>query len=259
MARHFEASRNQYCEIQSELGLVGPPFWVAVWFRPLAHQRQAVWFLGSSRAQAFYHALAMDGEGRVAVRSISQWDGLGEAWSSASLALGAWHHLVGVWESAHKRHLHVAGQSFTNLQLVRVGYVDRMSVGRLGRAIPSDYLTGEVAELVVARGVPTAQQIAALRGGWPAPCVVARTAWVGYWALAGTDEEYYGRWRLEPQNDPLWRNHPPVLYRMGARSSARSNAVGETRTFRVVAGKSCLSGGVGVVASPGSIVGMAIG
>lgn len=73
-----------------------------------------------------------------------------DARSSTTYSVDTWHHACGIFVSATDRRVFLDGGSKgTNATNISPANLDRVSIGRLGRATPTNYMSGHIAEAAI--------------------------------------------------------------------------------------------------------------
>ncbi len=229
MARSFDSALSQYCQVDSNLAVTGPPFWISAWVFPVAHADQAVCFLGDKDAAEEHHMLFIVQGGRVQARTISTGSGYAFAETVTTVTLSAWQHVMGVWAAHDDRRVYLGGTPWANDTFRSATGLDRTSVGRAGDSTPEGYFAGRIAELAVGTGTPSDSQVAALAGGFDPRLVFPRSSLRAFWPFLGGDEDLLGEHSLTAYNSPSWAEHPPLIHACRPRAvvlGASSFAVG---------------------------------
>ena len=218
MARVFDRRGFQYLESSSTGGILGPPFWVALWFRVDEWWgEQALFFLGSRQTLHSYYAVVAKGDGSIAAVSVGPGDGPGKARLAGPLEGGRWYPAVSCWPNTQRRSIHLPLGEAVHEGRVAVPYVDRVAVGRFSTALPSGYLTGAVARVCVGVGTPTTGQIEAILRGVD-PRLVFRPGMLRiFLALSGSDHDVLGRANFIAGGMPGWDKAPLLVSPCGGK------------------------------------------
>ncbi len=240
MARHFDPQQQQYCQIESNLGLTDPPFWVAAWIFPESLADQTIWFLGDNSADGEFRSLSVRQSGTVWIRDWTLLHGAAWAETAQVVQLLGWHHVMGIWAATNDRRVYLNGAEASNTDQVPVGPLNRACVGRMGDLTPSEYFSGRIAEVVVGTGVPSAAQVAALAGGLDPRLVIPSNWLVAWWRFLADDADLLGRYPLAALNSPGWADHVPLVQWHGPHLGLRPAAPpgGTLPPYRVATGQS---------------------
>ncbi len=217
MARVFDRRGFQYLESPSPAGILGPPFWVALWFRVDEWWgEQALFFLGSRQTLYSYYAVVAKADGSVVAVSVGPTDGRGEARLAGPLEAGRWYPAVACWPGTQRRSIHLPVGQAMHEGRVAVPYVDCLAVGRLSTVLPSGYLSGAVSRMCVGVGTPSAGQIEALLRGVD-PRLVFRPGMLRvFLPFSGHDHDLLGRARFLAAGMPGWDEDPLLVAPYGA-------------------------------------------
>ena len=209
MARVFDRRGSQYLESPSTAGILGPPFWVALWFRVDEWWgEQALFFVGSRQTLQSYYAVVAKEDGTIAAVSVGPTDGRGEARLADPLEGGRWYPAVACWPSTQRRSIHLPAGQALHEGRVAVPYVDRLAVGRFSTALPSGYLSGAVARVCIGVGSPTAEQIEAILRGVDPRLVFRLGVLRVFLPLCGGDYDVLGRASFVAGGMPGWDKDP---------------------------------------------------
>lgn len=188
MARLFDDASSQYLEIDS--AVVGDePLTLACWFNSdnVTARQTAIYVGDKASADKHYWCLVLQGSfAAKPVSAITRGAG-GESAATTSTGYSAntWHHACAVFAANNDRAAFIDGGSkATNTGNQNVGTVDRTSLGRLGDATPSGYLSGLLAEAAIWNAALTDDEVALLAKG-VSPLLVRPEALVAYWPLIG--------------------------------------------------------------------------
>jgi hypothetical protein len=212
MARLYDDAQSQYCEVQSALGISGPPFWIAAWVYPDAAANHTVCFLGDKDVAEEHHMLSIIDNGRLWACSISTGDGYAYAETVATVTLNAWNHVMGIWVAEDDRRAYLNGARWVNYTYRSVAGLDRTSAARLGDSTPAGYFSGRIAELAIGTGTPSDAQVASLAKGFDPRLVLPRSSLKALWRLLASDRDLVGENHLTAYNMPSWAEHPALIY-----------------------------------------------
>lgn len=214
MARLFDDAQVQYCEIDDNLGITGPPFWVSAWAYKDddATTLPVLWIGDKDTAEDWYVvAYAFDETSSAYVQSAGE--GAVRAKSGTSGSNNKWHHVFGAFTAANHRMAYLDGGGRGDDSWIRTpSGLNRTCVGRWADSTPANYASGRVAQAAIGTGIPTDAQIAALANGFDPRLVLPRSSIKAIWPLLADDRDTFGNYDLTPYNSPSWADHPPLIH-----------------------------------------------
>jgi chitodextrinase len=127
----------------SNPGVTAYPFSISAWIKTSSTGNQCAVFFGDGTAGDKYFSIGTNsGKAFATARNTTAYAATG----SATISNGAWHHLVGVFESATSRKLYVDGAlaaTSTNSVAI-VANINRFSAGLLDRSTIADKFNGAI-------------------------------------------------------------------------------------------------------------------
>jgi chitodextrinase len=127
----------------SNPGVTAYPFSISAWIKTSSTGNQCAVFFGDGTAGDKYFSIGTNsGKAFATARNTTAYAATG----SATISNGAWHHLVGVFESATSRKLYVDGAlaaTSTNSVAI-VANINRFSAGLLDRSTIADKFNGTI-------------------------------------------------------------------------------------------------------------------
>jgi len=212
MARAFDPAREQYCSVESNLGITGPPFWISAWVYKNAPTPEAVVWLGDNSETKVCYMLWLDtSQKAVAVVQESRYVGEG-VWSTTSGSINTWHHLCAVFAATNDRRIYLdAGGKNTSARDLSPKDLNRTTIGREDGASPGSYTNGSWAEVAFGTGAPTDDEVAALAAGFDPRLVFPRSRIRAFWPPLRDDKALCGNYTLTPYHAPDWSDHLSVF------------------------------------------------
>lgn len=227
MARGFDDASSESLSVDNP-PVTAPPFTMACWFRSDdVTVDQALMQICKSSATSQYHALMIKGAtGGDPVTARTRAGSTYDAVSSTGFSANTWHHACGVWSAADNRAAFIDGGSKgTETTSATPGTpINRFAVGALLDSSPSDYMSGNLAELAVWDVALTDAEVAVLAQGY-CPLLVRPASLVRYVPLIrDADQDIIGGIALSVGGTPTVEVHPRIFYqarrRMGIPSAA---------------------------------------
>ncbi|MEZ5302219.1 MAG: LamG-like jellyroll fold domain-containing protein [Verrucomicrobiales bacterium] len=178
--------------------IAGYPFVMSGWVKTSQISRQIVAHLGNSLANTEYFAIGVNNTTGDAYLTARDGASFQEA-AGVLVADGAWHQLVGLFESDGSKKLYVDGSLAATIggEKPFIATVNRFASGRLDRASPADHLNGSLDDIALWAGGLTADEVAVfysfgLGGGTAAQFPAFRDAFAaqGITVVGGVPWEY---------------------------------------------------------------------
>lgn len=211
MAHDFELDSSQYIEVDSAV-VTAYPFSMVCWFNSEndAANQFMVTIVDKSQ-QDVYHDLRCNGAASNQVQATSREVAEGVATTSTGYTVGTWHHAAGVFTNATLRAAFIDGGSKgTNATNITPTGLDRTSIGRLGRASPSAYMDGLLAEIGIWNVALTDEEVARLAAGY-SPLLVRPGNLVLYMPLVREIHDIVGGIGMV-NTGTVVAPHPPISY-----------------------------------------------
>jgi len=152
MARLFDDASTEYLEIDQAV-LSSPPLAMACWFRPdviTAFFSMIAIVDKDVDNQRYALGVSTGGVEKGVIAQAQDAGGANHAETSADFVANVWQHGCAVFASTTDRRAFIDGGSKGTDATERTPInLDRTSVGRVGRATPDGYMTGDLAEAAV--------------------------------------------------------------------------------------------------------------
>lgn len=188
MARLFDDASNEFGTSGNAVVSAYPCSFAAWYNTNSTTVNQSLLSVGDTAGDNDYVELFLRKAGVRALRLIVVTGGTNStATASTQFSANTWEHAGAVLSSSTSRTVyHNGGGAVTDTtSLGFSGGVDTTSVGRTAQATPTDYMSGDIAEVGVWDAALTAGEIAALAAG-ACPLNVRPQSLVAYWPLWGT-------------------------------------------------------------------------
>lgn len=157
---------------------------VCAWVRPDEAVAQTIFAIGDTGGNVNYFSLDLN-TSFAALAQTRDASGLVTATSGTTGSINTWFHATAVFAAANDRRAYVNGGTVgTNATSRTPASLDAATIGRLERSSPTQYFSGNIAEVGLWSVALSAVEIAALAAGI-APPSVQRDALVGYWPIWG--------------------------------------------------------------------------
>ena len=189
MARVFTTASSHYLENSTSAPVTAVPLTMACWFKTttIAAGTHALVWIGDKDVSDQWFRLRRGTANMDACARDSGTERISNG--PGGLTTNTWYHAAGTYTSTTERLAYINGVAgITNTTACTPAGADRISIGRIGRSVPADYLDGTVAEVGVWNVVLTAGEIMSLAKGTP-PSMVRPSSLVFYSPLWGDTAE----------------------------------------------------------------------
>ena len=187
MARTFTSASSHYLENSASAPVTAVPLSMACWFKTttVAAGTHALVWVGDKDVSDQWFRLRRGTANCDACARDSGTERISNG--PGGLTTNTWYHGAGVWNTTTSRLAYINGVAgIENTTACTPAGADRVSIGRIGRSVPADYLDGTIAEVGIWNVALTATEILALAKG-ALPSMIRPQSLVFYAPCWGND------------------------------------------------------------------------
>lgn len=150
MARLFDDALSEYLEIDQAV-LSGMPLAMMCFFNVDVSLNQTLIFIEDKDVDDQYRGIYLaGGETRKVVISAKSGASGQEVVANTQFSLNAWHYACGIFVASNDRRMFFDSDAKVTANVdVGATNLDRLSIGRIGRATPGLYISGMIAEAAI--------------------------------------------------------------------------------------------------------------
>lgn len=239
MARLFDDALSEYLEINQAV-LSAFPLAMVCFFNSndINQTGDLLAIADSGSSNNYLRLIAQKAANGNTIYAMSHDGTPGSAITSTGYTANTWHHACGIWAASNYRRAFIDGGSRgADSVNVNPSSLDKTSIGRLGRSVPTSYFSGMVAEAAIydlsaypgATDIDKAEYFEAnilphLAAGEPPEDY--QTGLIAYWPLRDDDLDNADGFDLIPFNTPSWAEHPPMVRYIEGSVAGASNVSG---------------------------------
>ncbi len=218
MARLFDDGSSQYLSLGSAI-LIAPPVSFACWFRSDDLTiNQTLVAIGENAVFGDLMALKLVGTVAGDPVELAYRGAVGDSVARTTAGYGAnvWHHACGVRAAIDSGAVYIdsANKGTTVVNGGAPNALVRTAIGALWRDVPSDHVSGRIAEAAMWDIALTDEEAIILAAGY-SPLFVRPQSLVAYWPLIGRlspEIDPVGGFDMTLVNGPTHADHPRIIY-----------------------------------------------